>query len=49
MAGFFAMMRRLNTNQLGIVTGSDFQNGKLPAAYLGRGEKENNRDSIRHH
>lgn len=41
MAGFLAMLRRLNTNQLGSVTGSDFQNGKLPSAYLGRGEKEN--------
>lgn len=41
MAGFFTMFKRLNSNQMGIVTGSDFRNGSLPHAYLGRGEKEN--------
>ena len=38
MAGFFKMMLRMNTNQIGIVTGSDFRNGNLPYAYLGHGE-----------
>ncbi len=41
MAGFFKMMLRMNTNMIGIVTGSDFRNGNLPMAYLGKGEKEN--------
>ncbi|MCH5148521.1 MAG: hypothetical protein J1G05_04060 [Clostridiales bacterium] len=38
MAGFFKMMKRLNLNQMGIVTGSDFSNGKLPNAYLGKAD-----------
>lgn len=41
MAGFFKMMLRMNTNVIGMVTGSSFKNGKLPFAYLGKGEKEN--------
>jgi len=41
MAGFFTMFLRLNFNVLGRVTGSDFKNGKLPFAYLGKGKKEN--------
>ena len=41
MAGFFKMFLRLNSNVFGMVTGSDFRNGKLPFAYLGKGEKEN--------
>ena len=41
MAGFFKMFKRLNFNLLGVVTCSDFRNGKLPHAYLGKGEKEN--------
>lgn len=41
MAGFFTMFKRLNSNNFGVVTGSDFRNGSLPYAYLGRGEKEN--------
>ena len=35
------MFWRLNTNVMGMVTGSDFKNGKLPSAYLGKGKKEN--------
>lgn len=41
MAGFFTMFWRLNFNVFGMVTGKDFQNGKLPFAYLGKGKKEN--------
>jgi len=41
MAGFFTMFLRLNFNVFGRVTGSDFKNGKLPFAYLGKGKKEN--------
>lgn len=44
MASFFKMLKRLNFNQYGIVTGSDFRNGSLPYAYLGKadnGEKAN--------
>lgn len=41
MAGFLTMLKRLNLNNIGVVTGSDFRNGSLPNAYLGRGEKEN--------
>ena len=41
MAGFFKLMLRMNSNMLGVVTGSDFRNGNLPMAYLGKGEKEN--------
>ena len=45
MAGFFKMFLRLNGNVIGMVTGSDFRNGKLPFAYLGKGEK-GNRDKL---
>lgn len=38
MAGFFKMFKRLNSNYWGVVTGSDFQNGKLPNAYLGKAD-----------
>lgn len=38
MAGFFKMFKRLNFNQMGIVTGSDFRNGSLPYAYLGKAD-----------
>lgn len=41
MAGFFTMFWRLNFNVMGMVTGGDFKNGKLPFAYLGKGKKEN--------
>jgi len=41
MAGFFKMFLRLNSNVMGFVTGSDFRNGKLPFAYIGKGEKAN--------
>lgn len=41
MAGFLVMLKRLNLNNIGVVTGSDFKNGNLPNAYLGRGEKGN--------
>ena len=41
MAGFFKMMLRMNSNMIGVVTGTDFRNGNLPMAYLGEGEKEN--------
>ena len=41
MAGFFKLMLRMNSNMLGVVTGSDFRNGNLPSAYLGKGEKGN--------
>ena len=38
MASFFKMLKRLNFNQYGIVTGSDFRNGSLPYAYLGKAD-----------
>ena len=38
MAGFLQLTKRLNSNNIGIVTGSDFRNGSLPYAYLGRAE-----------
>lgn len=38
MAGFMKMTKRLNSNVIGTVTGSDFRNGTLPYAYLGRAE-----------
>ncbi len=46
MAGFFKMMKRMNTNMIGIVTGSDFRNGSLPSAYLGRGEKADKKTKL---
>jgi len=39
MAGFWKLTKRLNSNNIGVVTGSDFRNGSLPNAYLGRKEE----------
>lgn len=38
MGNFMKMTKRLNSNVIGIVSGSDFKNGNLPIAYLGRAE-----------
>ena len=38
MGNFMKMTKRLNSNVIGVVTGSDFKNGNLPIAYLGRAE-----------
>lgn len=39
MAGFWKLTKRLNSNNIGVVTGADFRNGSLPNAYLGRKEE----------
>lgn len=46
MAGFFKMMLRMNSNMMGIVTGSDFRNGNLPSAYIGHGEKADKKTKL---
>ena len=38
MGNFMKMTKRLNSNVIGVVSGSDFKNGTLPIAYLGRAE-----------
>lgn len=39
MSNFLKLTKRLNSNNFAVVTGSDFRNGSLPYAYLGRGEE----------
>ncbi len=39
MANLLKLTKRLNCNNIGVVTGSDFRNGNLPNAYLGRAEE----------
>lgn len=39
MSNFLKLTTATGGNNIGVVTGSDFRNGSLPNAYLGRGEE----------